>query len=62
MNDFFLAVTNEDIENEPPLLEELGINFSHIKEKTIAVLNPVGSVAPDVSYIKIINLSYVACC
>lgn len=38
----------DDFENEPPLLEELGINFSHIRQKTIAVLNPVGSVAPDV--------------
>ncbi|KAK6462517.1 hypothetical protein DFJ63DRAFT_161845 [Scheffersomyces coipomensis] len=26
---------------EPPLLEELGINFQHIKSKTLAVLNPV---------------------
>ncbi|KAJ2226730.1 hypothetical protein H4R99_005335 [Coemansia sp. RSA 1722] len=26
--------------NEPPLLEELGINFQHIKSKTLAVLNP----------------------
>lgn len=26
--------------NEPPLLEELGINFQHIKDKTLAVLNP----------------------
>ncbi|CAK7900994.1 protein transport protein Yip1p [[Candida] anglica] len=26
--------------NEPPLLEELGINFVHIKMKTLAVLNP----------------------
>lgn len=26
--------------NEPPLLEELGINFQHIKTKTLAVLNP----------------------
>lgn len=26
--------------NEPPLLEELGINFAHIKLKTLAVLNP----------------------
>ncbi|EGW31092.1 uncharacterized protein SPAPADRAFT_63019 [Spathaspora passalidarum NRRL Y-27907] len=25
---------------EPPLLEELGINFQHIKDKTLAVLNP----------------------
>ncbi|CAL8093403.1 unnamed protein product [Calicophoron daubneyi] len=30
----------EDFENEPPLLEELGINFSHITEKTISVLMP----------------------
>ena len=27
-------------EDEPPLLEELGINFDHIYQKTIAVLNP----------------------
>ena len=27
-------------ESEPPLLEELGINFDHIYQKTIAVLNP----------------------
>jgi hypothetical protein len=26
--------------NEPPLLEELGVNFLHIKLKTLAVLNP----------------------
>lgn len=26
--------------NEPPLLEELGINFDHITQKTLAVLNP----------------------
>lgn len=28
----------EDYENEPPLLEELGINFDHIMKKTQAVL------------------------
>lgn len=27
--------------NEPPLLEELGINFQHIKDKSLAVLNPL---------------------
>ena len=27
-------------EDEPPLLEELGINFDHIYQKTVAVLNP----------------------
>ena len=30
-----------DFDNEPPLLEELGINFSHIFMKTKCVLNPV---------------------
>ncbi|KAJ3198653.1 hypothetical protein HDU83_003821 [Entophlyctis luteolus] len=30
-----------DYPDEPPLLEELGINFSHIKEKAISVLNPL---------------------
>lgn len=33
-----------DYENEPPLLEELGINFDHIKTKTIAVINPNASL------------------
>ncbi|KAL7274100.1 hypothetical protein RUND412_003021 [Rhizina undulata] len=31
-------------EDEPPLLEELGVNFGHIKMKTLAVLNPLASV------------------
>jgi hypothetical protein len=30
----------DDFENEPPLLEELGINFDHIYRKTKCVLNP----------------------
>jgi len=29
-----------EFDNEPPLLEELGINIEHIWEKTLAVLNP----------------------
>ncbi|TFK44760.1 Yip1-domain-containing protein [Crucibulum laeve] len=29
------------IEGEPPLLEELGINFSHIRAKSLTVLNPL---------------------
>lgn len=33
---------------EPPLLEELGINFGHIKDKTVAVLNPLKEVNPDI--------------
>ncbi|KAF6761203.1 Yip1 domain family protein [Ephemerocybe angulata] len=32
------------IEGEPPLLEELGINFSHIRAKTLTVLNPLRQV------------------
>ncbi|KAK0454693.1 Yip1-domain-containing protein [Armillaria borealis] len=31
-------------EGEPPLLEELGINFSHIRAKSMTVLNPLSSV------------------
>ncbi|KFX99679.1 hypothetical protein O988_03698, partial [Pseudogymnoascus sp. VKM F-3808] len=30
----------EGYEGEPPLQEELGVNFGHIKAKTLAVLNP----------------------
>ncbi|KAI5968123.1 MSM1, partial [Candida theae] len=32
---------------EPPLLEELGINFSHIKSKTLVVLNPLMKDIPS---------------
>ncbi|KIY53937.1 Yip1-domain-containing protein [Fistulina hepatica ATCC 64428] len=31
-------------EGEPPLLEELGINFNHIGNKTLAVLSPMSSI------------------
>ena len=34
-------------EDEPPLLEELGINPDHIMQKTLTVLNPMRST--DVS-------------
>jgi hypothetical protein len=35
-------------DEEPPLLEELGINFDYIKRKTLAVLNPLKrSIDPD---------------
>jgi len=30
-----------NFEDEPPLMEELGINFDHIIQKTMAVLNPM---------------------
>lgn len=39
-NNFNAGVSPNDFENEPPLLEELGINFEHIYRKTICVLNP----------------------
>ncbi|KAF8630653.1 hypothetical protein AX15_002803 [Amanita polypyramis BW_CC] len=32
------------LEGEPPLLEELGINFSHIRDKSLTVLNPLQQV------------------
>lgn len=32
---------NSDFDDEPPLLEELGINPNHIFQKTLAVLNPL---------------------
>jgi hypothetical protein len=35
---------NTGFENEPPLLEELGINMTHIRKKTMAVLNPFREV------------------
>ncbi|XP_008835908.1 protein YIPF7 [Nannospalax galili] len=31
----------ESLDEEPPLLEELGINFDHIWQKTLTVLNPM---------------------
>ncbi|KAL5012449.1 hypothetical protein ScPMuIL_011000 [Solemya velum] len=33
--------STENFEDEPPLMEELGINFDHIIQKTLAVLNPL---------------------
>ncbi|KAM3480823.1 hypothetical protein MY5147_000960 [Beauveria neobassiana] len=34
------AFSTEGYDGEPPLLEELGVNFGHIQSKTLAVLNP----------------------
>ncbi|KAH9417067.1 Protein yipf5 [Dermatophagoides pteronyssinus] len=34
--------------DEPPLLEELGINFEHIVQKTLAVLNPFIQTDPSI--------------
>ena len=35
----FIDATEDDYDNEPPLLEELGIRFDHIWSKTHAVIN-----------------------
>ncbi|XP_014672528.1 PREDICTED: protein YIPF5-like [Priapulus caudatus] len=35
-------------DDEPPLLEELGINFDHIYQKTVAVLNPLKQTRADI--------------
>ncbi|XP_053972169.1 protein YIPF5-like [Hylaeus volcanicus] len=42
-----------DEEDEPPLLEELGIDIDRIMQKTLAVLNPFHEVGPidDVNYL-----------
>ncbi|CAG8433488.1 6714_t:CDS:2 [Ambispora gerdemannii] len=41
---FWSAFGTGGFADEPPLLEELGINFGHIKSKSLAVLNPLGTV------------------
>ncbi|KAI9327545.1 hypothetical protein BDR26DRAFT_875164 [Obelidium mucronatum] len=35
------AFSSGDYPDEPPLLEELGINFDHMKSKAVSVLNPL---------------------
>lgn len=37
------AFSTSGYSHEPPLLEELGINFQHIKQKTLLTLNPRSS-------------------
>ncbi|KAL8686548.1 MAG: hypothetical protein Q9218_007026, partial [Villophora microphyllina] len=39
------AFGTEGYEGEPPLLEELGVNFGHIKGKTLTVLNPLAPIS-----------------
>ncbi|XP_033631540.1 protein YIPF5-like isoform X2 [Asterias rubens] len=36
----------DSFDDEPPLLEELGINFEHIYQKTLTVLNPLRETDP----------------
>jgi hypothetical protein len=38
------AFGTEGYEGEPPLLEELGVNFAHIRAKTLTVLNPFARI------------------
>ena len=38
------GIGSHGFEDEPPLLEELGINFRHIWDRTIAVMNPFRSI------------------
>jgi len=38
------AFGTEGYDGEPPLLEELGVNFAHIQSKTLAVLNPLARI------------------
>ena len=40
----------QSIDDEPPLLEELGIDFSKIYQKTVTVLNPMIKVTEDMLY------------
>ncbi|XP_072170848.1 protein YIPF5-like [Diadema setosum] len=37
---------SDSFDDEPPLLEELGINFEHIYQKTLSVLNPMRATDP----------------
>ena len=41
---FWSAFGTGGFADEPPLLEELGLNFGHIKTKSLAVLNPFRTV------------------
>ncbi|OQR91251.1 hypothetical protein THRCLA_09057 [Thraustotheca clavata] len=38
----------EDYDNEPPLLEELGVNFNHIWTKTLSVLLPTKQINENI--------------
>ncbi|KAI8610706.1 hypothetical protein BC830DRAFT_1144530 [Chytriomyces sp. MP71] len=42
------AFSTGDYPDEPPLLEELGINFSHMKDKAISVLNPLTPIDKNI--------------
>ncbi|KAI8365188.1 uncharacterized protein BYT42DRAFT_540823 [Radiomyces spectabilis] len=48
MGSFWSAFGTGGFADEPPLLEELGLNFEHIKTKSLTVLNPFGNVPHDI--------------
>ena len=41
------STSHQNFDNEPPLLEELGIDFNKIVERTVSVLNPMKKVTLD---------------
>ncbi|KAH7645222.1 yip1 domain-containing 1 [Dermatophagoides farinae] len=46
--DYGIGTSADPFADEPPLLEELGINFEHIVQKTVAVLNPFRQTDPSI--------------
>jgi len=44
----YLSYDNDDYDNEPPLLEELGIRFDHILSKTLAVMLPTKQITEHI--------------
>ncbi|KAI0058072.1 Yip1-domain-containing protein [Artomyces pyxidatus] len=48
MGGWWTAFGTGGFEGEPPLLEELGINFSHIGAKSMTVLNPLRRVDENI--------------
>ncbi|KAG0649657.1 transport yip1 [Hyphodiscus hymeniophilus] len=42
------AFGTEGYDGEPPLLEELGVNFNHVWSKTLAVLNPLARIDQNI--------------
>jgi len=48
INGGFSLAGEEDFDNEPPLLEELGIRFDHIIAKTQAVIHPTKPVSEHI--------------
>lgn len=42
------SIATGSFDDEPPLLEELGINFDHIIKKTVTVIHPMKPVDPHI--------------